>query len=171
MRPASVCAATPIWTPPVLADDPRFVVEKGIYLRLFGDRLRHGAHEERQDRQLRAAFALLAVEPGAEVLERGHVGFLDIDDVGDAAARDCHFLGDLATQTDDGDFLDARIRRAARARAGAAAAAHEQVEVIMADAPRRPRTGDAAEIDPGVGGALADGRRGERLLAFLARRA
>ena len=37
----------------VLVDDARLVVEVRVDLRLFPDRLDHGAHEERQERELR----------------------------------------------------------------------------------------------------------------------
>ena len=82
-------------------EDAGFVVEDRVDAWLFGDRLDDRAHQERQQGQLGLVGALVLVERGAQVFERGDVDLLDIGDVRNARVRQRHFLGDLAAHADE----------------------------------------------------------------------
>ena len=115
--------------------------------------------------------ALLLVERGAQILQRGDVDLLDIGDVRDARFGQRHLFRDLAAQPDDLDVLDRSVRRQARRPCGLRPAREEGLDILMRDAAGRPAAGDLAQIDAGLPGAQAHRRRRQRPLAFGARRA
>ena len=107
----------------VLADDAGLVVKMRIHHRLLAHGFVQRLDQKRQDRQSRprAVTGALRVEGFAQFFKIGHVDFVDVGDVRDAAGRQGHALGNLAPQADHLDFRrrGCRGRGAVVARRGA----------------------------------------------------
>lgn len=162
--------AMPTCTPACRWMTFRLVVEQRVHARLFGDRLDHSPHQERDQRQLGPIGALLLVERGAQLLQRGDVHFLDIGDVGNtrdfASAIFSAILRRSLTTLMSSTPVARRARRFCRLRS----ARQEGIQILMADATGRSAARDLPQIDAGLPGAQAHGRRNRRPLASGARR-
>ena len=148
------------------------VVVVRVDLREVGDRLDDREHEERQHGQFRPLLGRAGVERGAQLLERGHVDFLDVGKMRDAARGLGHVLRDAAAHADDLDGLDRGIGRSARSfRRRFGRAGDKGVEILVGDASRRSRAAHETQVDARLASLHAHRGRGERLLARRTRRA
>ena len=155
----------------VLTHDAGLVVEERIEIGLLGDRPHHGAHQERQERQLRLVVPLLLVERRAELLKLADIDLLDIGDVGNAGVRDRHLLGDPAAQADHLDLFDGRPRLKAGRSRQARSLSEERIQILMGDAAGRASAGHLPQVDAGLARPETNRRRGQGLLAFGTRSA
>ena len=104
----------PIWTPPCRWTMPASSSNSAFMpgcsaIALTIARIRNGSSVS-----FGRSGALLLVERGAQLLQRGDVDLLDIGDVRDARFGQRHLLRDFAAQPDDLDVLDRGVRRQAR---------------------------------------------------------
>ncbi len=158
----------------VARDHAGFVVEARIDLREVAQREHHRADQQRQRRELAARIAVTAVQFGAQRFELGHVDFLDVAEVRNAALRFLHLARDRAPQADHryvgfvvAFVVAARLRRMARP----AARTRICIEIRMQDPPRFAGAAHIAQLDAHVPRALAHGRRRERPFTRRERRA
>ena len=114
-----------------------------------------GAHQERQDGQLRPLLAVLLVELGAQSLDLGDVDLLDVGEVRDAFLGELHSLGDVAAQADDGHRVDDVVGGLGRAVGQLPAATELGVEVGVDHSSFRPGADHVGEIDAKCCGPLA----------------
>ena len=116
---------------------------------------------------------VLLVQLRAQGFQLGHVDFLDVGEVRDAALGLLHLLRDLAAQPDHGDgffLVPLGIGAAAGSRRRLAARCQVDVEVLVHDAAGRAAAVHVLQFDAQVPGTAAHGRRGDGLVAGRAGR-
>ncbi|MNI66154.1 hypothetical protein D3C73_1217010 [compost metagenome] len=127
-----------------------FIVIARIDLRKVPQRHHHGARQERQQGQLAPRLAPFLVQLHAQVFQFGHVDFLDVAEVRNAALGLGHLLRDLAAQADDGHhvlIVTFHIRRPAARGLARALRLQIGVQVFVHDAAGRTAAGDKAQFN------------------------